>query len=67
MLPVYSTLVPTVSRFLDDDWNISCDCLDKALAPKQSITPLPNIQDPPDLRNSLLFNLSRKHCYSNSM
>jgi HSP20 family protein len=48
MLPVNKTLVPTVSRFLDDDWNKLFDWSSSASADHHSTVPPANIQETPE-------------------
>ncbi len=45
MLPINSTLVPTVSRFLNDDWNHLFDWSDRPLAHLSSSLPPVNFKD----------------------
>ncbi len=49
MLPINTPLVPTVSRFLDGDWNTHYEWLRRIMNTLQSMTtPLVKLQDPPD-------------------
>lgn len=45
MLPVKTSLLPTVSRFFDDDWNSLFDWSNRNLTSHQSTLPSVNIQE----------------------
>ena len=48
MLPVKTSLLPTVSRFLEDDWNSLFDWTNRNFALHQSTLPSVNIQENAD-------------------
>ena len=48
MLPVKTSLLPTVSRFLEDDWNSLFDWTNRNFALNQSTLPSVNIQENAD-------------------
>jgi HSP20 family protein len=48
MLPVKSTLLPTVSNFFDDDWNNLFDWSNRNFSTFHSTLPSVNIQELPD-------------------
>ncbi len=45
MLPVKTSLLPTVSRFFDDDWNNLFDWSNRSMTPYQSTIPPVNIHE----------------------
>lgn len=48
MLPVKSNLLPTVSKFFDDDWNSLFDWTNRNFAPNTSTLPSVNIKETKD-------------------
>lgn len=45
MLPVKATILPTVSRFFDDDWNSLFNWSDRVLTPSNNTLPAVNIRE----------------------
>ncbi len=48
MLPVKSTLLPTVSKFFDDDWNYLFDWTNSNLTPNMTTMPSVNVRETAD-------------------
>jgi HSP20 family protein len=45
MLPVKSSLLPTVSRFFDDDWNLMFDWKNRNFSPESNTLPSVNVKE----------------------